>query len=268
MGLHSGVDAPGGRDTRAPSGAQKSLQGGSRLLTGHRGVPLRGAGSMSNDPPPATIPEAVHATRAARGFTSSEPCSTTSPPGSFPAAHVARTELNDHRPQDCSRSQRPLLRARLVLGRSPGYNATHPPAIPPPECRPPPPNRTPPPTQPGNDRCPRPRGTRRTGQPHPHGPPSPARSIMRLAGTKRTPGAANLMIDAAGRAEQGGSSEAPRDRSAILQFEPPGCAIRTFCGAPKCKIGEEGGDGGPLLPEGRRRDLHTTRCGDQGVCGQ
>ncbi|RLQ11774.1 hypothetical protein EAD96_01015 [Micromonospora sp. BL1] len=57
------------------------------------------------------------------------------------------------------------------------------------------------------------------------------------------------MIDAAGRAERGGSSEVPRDRPAILQFEPPRCAIRAFCGPPKCKIGEEGGVVGRSCPK-------------------
>ena len=149
MGLHSGVDAPGGRDTRAPSGAQKSLQGGSRLLTGHRGVPLRGAGSMSNDPPPAIIPEAVHATGGARGFTSSEPCSTTSPPGSFPAAHVARTELNDRQPGTVPAASGPFS----GLG---WYSVAHP-------------DTTPPTRQPFHPQSAA--HHPRTGHPHPHAGP-------------------------------------------------------------------------------------------------
>ena len=102
------MGAPFGGSTPTPTGvgagastvrhSRKSSRGDLGCSRGHRRVPLRGAGSMSNDPPPAIIPEAVHATGGARGFTSSEPCSTTSPPGSFPAAHVARTELNDRQP--------------------------------------------------------------------------------------------------------------------------------------------------------------------------
>ena len=203
---------------------------------------------MSNDPPPAIIPQAVHATGGARGFTSSEPCSTTSPPGSFPAAHVARTELNDHRPGTVPTASAAPRRARLVLGRSPGYNATHPPAIPPSECRPPPPNRTPAPTH---------------AKPRPSPPEHLAlHPVIKFAAPSGARKPTNSLItpshrvdhevggditdtkhcqihdrSPSGRADRGTATAAP-----ILQVEPCGRPVCALCGVPKCKIGGDQGE--------------------------
>ncbi|SCE94505.1 hypothetical protein GA0070562_4377 [Micromonospora tulbaghiae] len=211
--LHSGVDAPGGRDARAPSGAQ-SLEGS--------GCP-RGRGATSRRRKHVQRPTTRHHSRGGgAGFTSSEPCSTTSPPGSFPAAHVARTELNDRQPGAVPAGNAASCGARPVLGRSPGYNATHPPTIPPSECRPPPPNRT---------------------------PHLPAPSIMRLTATKRTPNAANLMIDPprAGLAEGAGGGAGTRGHPRSCDLRPPGALFARFAGYRSARSRTPARDGSAVL---------------------
>ncbi len=83
---------------------------------------------MSNDPPPAIIPEAVHAT-GGRGFTSSEPCSTTSPPGPFPAARGSRRQNRTQRPPAPGLFRQPAAPSQGSAGaRSLTQIQRHPPA--------------------------------------------------------------------------------------------------------------------------------------------
>ncbi len=268
--LHSGVDARtgGGRCGCEHRQALKKVFGGS----GHtRGGGLVTAPEHVQRPACRDHSRALHATVERRGFTSSEPSSTTSRPGSFPVPHGCR----------------PLWGA-AVLGHSPGYNATHPPPIPPPGCRPPPPNRTPRPHPPSPTapRLPRDQGVcdsarRRGGHKlldhrRPSPPTAPLRaSIMTLTATERTPGNRQVhdrrgpraragrpvRVGSGGarggraqagrtgsgrtrRARTGGTKRRSNPPRAILQFVPPGRPIRVVCGAPKCKIA--GPAGGPL----------------------
>ena len=124
--LHSGDRRPhrrGSARVRAPSGTQESLRGGSRLLAGQGGASARRRKHVQR---PATRHHSRSGARhrRARGFTSSEPCSTTSPPGSFPAAHVARTELNDRQPKTVPAASGPFS------GRG-WYSVAHPDTTPP-----------------------------------------------------------------------------------------------------------------------------------------
>ena len=198
-----------------------------------RGGASRGAGRMSNDRRPGMIPEDVSRTRDSR-------C----------GPHAARTVLNAWRPGEIPRD--PPRLGRAALGRSPGYNATGPPTIPPPECRPPPRTRHPPQT-------PKSRPQHRalppvikdfaaafcanddtnpliTPERHSRVTRHPVPGDHEVGGDK-TDTERRQLHDRRPRAGQiVGGRRALRDKPAILQFEPIGCPIRALCGVPKCKI--------------------------------
>ena len=252
--LHSGVDAPGGRDARAPSGAQESLQGGIRLLTGHRGgasarrrkhvqrpatrhhsrggARRRGAGvhvvgTVFNDQPAGTIPGLApprsRGTADARSFTRLQRHPTRQRFHRQSAAHHPRTGHPTH-----TARQRPV-------SPTPG----HP----------------------------------RTEQPHPHGPPTPAPSIMRLAATKRTPVTVNLMIDPQPGGRPGAVRLGRKKRAAARPARrscssgPPGVPFAQFAGYRSAR--SPGGGQGILGSSWSRADeepaMTSVQPGDLGV---
>ncbi len=319
--LHSGVDAPqGGRDARAPSGAQKDwgdpaaregrgclcaapqpcptthhpppFPGGAR----HRSRQTRGVhavGTVSNDQPAGIIPrDSRHSTTDSPGLNPQPAASyegsaggsvahpDTTPPTRQPfhrrsAAHHPRTGHPTHTTRD---ARGPAPRGRPATGQPTQTGLPRPMSRTPGAPR----NRT---ALTHTDRHQRLPATRCA--------PHPCASTHRTASTSTRPCAGR---PARSRSRSRSRSRTvdhevsgdktdtrhrqPHDRpdptrprpgqdwpgagsaalwTAILQFEPSECPIRAVCGAPKCKIGEEGGVFGCSCPKGGGFAPHPPR---------